>query len=161
LKDHGGTVLQGGSGDVAGRAVDVTVVDSPDLDSPLMTEEIFGPVLPIVTTPSLDAAIEHINTRPKPLAAYVFSESATTRRTFRDRVPAGAVVGNAVAVHVLAPELPFGGVGNSGMGAYHGEWGFQTFSHRKANLDRPTRPDPRFVYPPYGPLTRKLLRKVF
>lgn len=161
LTGHGGTVLQGGSGDAAGRAVDVTIVDGPDLNSPLMTEEIFGPVLPIQKTASLDAAIEHINRGPKPLAAYIFSESSSTRRTFRDRVPAGAVVGNAVAVHVLVPELPFGGVGNSGMGAYHGEWGFQTFSHRKANLDRPTRPDPRFVYPPYGRLTQKLLRKVF
>ena len=161
LADHGGTVLQGGAGDPAGRTVDVTVVDGPDLDSALMNEEIFGPILPIQRTASLDPAIEHINRGPKPLAAYIFSESSSTRRTFRDRVPAGAVVGNAVAVHVLVPELPFGGVGNSGMGAYHGEWGFHTFSHRKANLDRPTRPDPRFVYPPYGRLTQKLLRKVF
>ncbi|MCX6395762.1 MAG: aldehyde dehydrogenase family protein [Propionibacteriales bacterium] len=161
LQGHGGTVLQGGSGDASGRKVDVTLVDSPDLDSPLMTEEIFGPVLPIQRISSLAAAIEHINRGPKPLAAYIFSESAGARRTFRDLVPAGAVVGNAVSVHVLVPELPFGGVGNSGMGAYHGEWGFQTFSHRKANLDRPTRPDPRFVYPPYGKLTQKLLRKVF
>lgn len=161
LQGHGGTITQGGTGNPAARTLDVTLVESPDLDSPLMTEEIFGPVLPIQRISSLEAAVEHINRGPKPLAAYIFSESATTRRTFRDRVPAGAVVGNAVAVHVLVPELPFGGVGNSGMGAYHGEWGFQTFSHRKANMDRPTRPDPRFVYPPYGRLTQKLLRRLF
>ena len=161
LEDHGGTVLQGGGGDAVERRVDLTLVDSPDLTSALMTEEIFGPLLPIVRFDSLPAAISQINAGPKPLAAYIFSESAAERRTFRDQVPAGAVVGNAVSVHVLVPELPFGGVGNSGMGAYHGEWGFQTFSHRKGNLDRPTRPDPRFVYPPYGRLTQKLLRRVF
>ncbi len=161
LEGHGGTVLQGGGGDAAARQVDVTIVDSPDLSSGLMTEEIFGPVLPIISIRSLDEAIEHVNSGPKPLAAYIFSESAATRNLFRKRVPAGAVVGNAAAVHVLVPELPFGGVGNSGMGAYHGEWGFQTFSHRKAHLDRPTRPDPRFVYPPYGRFTQKLLRKMF
>jgi aldehyde dehydrogenase (NAD+) len=64
-------------------------------------------------------------------------------------------------MHVLVPELPFGGVGNSGMGAYHGKWGFETFSHRKAHLNRPTRPDLRVVYPPYNKLTQRLLRLVF
>jgi aldehyde dehydrogenase (NAD+) len=161
LDGHGGTVLQGGHGDAGKHALDITIVDSPALDSPLMTEEIFGPVLPVITVGSLDEAIAHVNKGPKPLAAYIFSESESERQKYREQVPAGAVVGNAVAAHVLAPDLPFGGVGNSGMGTYHGEWGFQTFSHRKANMDRPTRPDPRFMYPPYGKLTQKLLRMVF
>jgi hypothetical protein len=77
------------------------------------------------------------------------------------RVPAGAIVSNHAAVHVLAPDLPFGGVGNSGMGAYHGKWGFEVFSHRKAYLARAHRVDPKMVYPPYSPMTKRIMRKIF
>jgi aldehyde dehydrogenase (NAD+) len=161
LHDHGGEVLQGGGSDLDEGRVDLTVVLDPDPTSALMTEEIFGPVLPLVTVGSLDEAIERIQAGPKPLAAYVFSGSRRLRQQFRDRVSAGGIVGNHAAVHVLVPELPFGGVGNSGMGAYHGRWGFEAFSHRKAHLDRPTFPDPRIVYPPYGPFAQRLLRRIF
>ena len=143
------------------QRVDLTLIDQPDDDSAVMREEIFGPVLPIVTVSSADEAINRINRGPKPLAAYIFSEDPATVATFREAVPAGAVVSNHVAMHVLCPTLPFGGVGNSGMGTYHGRWGFETFSHRKSHLARTSRPDLRVVYPPYNKLTQRLLRLIF
>ena len=82
-------------------------------------------------------------------------------RRFRDGVSAGAVLTNHVAVHVLAPGLPFGGVGTSGMGAYHGRYGFEAFSHRSSHVSRPTGFDPRIVYPPYNRLTRRVIRALF
>ncbi|RNL80180.1 aldehyde dehydrogenase family protein [Nocardioides marmorisolisilvae] len=165
LTGHGGTVITGGDVDpgfdTGKGTADLTVVLDPALDSPLMTEEIFGPLLPVVPVRSVDQAMEHIGAGPKPLAAYLFSGSRSTQRAFRENVAAGAIVENHIAMHVLVPELPFGGVGNSGMGAYHGKWGFEAFSHRKANLHRPTWLDPRFAYPPYSKRTERLLRKIF
>jgi len=161
LENHGGEVLHGGNSLPANRQVDLTLVLDPHEDSALMQEEIFGPLLPIVTVDSADSAITMINRGPKPLAAYVFSGSRELIRRFRHEVPAGAVVSNHVAMHVLCPNLPFGGVGNSGMGTYHGKWGFETFSHRKSHLARAARPDPRLVYPPYNKLTQRLLRLIF
>lgn len=161
LQDHGGTVLTGGDGRPTDSAVDLTLVLDPRLDSALMREEIFGPLLPIITVESAEDAIAHIGRGPKPLAAYIFSRSRAIQQRFRSSVSAGAVVANHVAMHVLVPELPFGGVGNSGMGAYHGRWGFETFSHRKAHLSRSIRPDLRVMYPPYNKLTQRLLRKFF
>jgi len=115
----------------------------------------------VISVDDFDDAITTIRSRPKPLAAYLFSESAQRHAQFRERVSAGAIVTNHAAMHVLVPQLPFGGVGNSGMGTYHGRWGFETFSHRKANLDRPTRLDLRVLYPPYSKLTERIIRAVF
>ncbi|HUP98838.1 MAG TPA: aldehyde dehydrogenase family protein [Aeromicrobium sp.] len=161
LEGHGGTVLHGGGAAPADRAVDMTLVDEPRLDSPLMQEEIFGPILPIVSVDSVDDAIGRINQGPKPLAAYIFTRSQKLARRYGKQVPAGSIVANHAAVQVLAPNLPFGGVGNSGMGAYHGKWGFEVFSHRKAYLSRSHRVDPAIIYPPYSEFTQKLMRKLF
>jgi aldehyde dehydrogenase (NAD+) len=161
LENHGGTVVHGGGSYPAERRHDLTIVVDPALDSRLMTEEIFGPLLPVVSVDGLEPAIAHIKHGTKPLAAYVFSRSKRVIDRYRSAVSAGAVVSNHAAVHFLVPALPFGGVGTSGMGSYHGEFGFHTFSHRKAHLSRPTKVDPRVVYPPYGPRTQRLLRKIF
>lgn len=161
LEDHGGTVLAGGTSAPDSQQVDMTVVVDPAIDSRLMTEEIFGPILPVITVPGADQAIAHIQKGTKPLAAYVFTRSGALGRRFRRDVSAGAVVSNHAAVHFLVPSLPFGGVGTSGMGSYHGRWGFETFSHRKAHLSRPARLDPRIVYPPYSDRTQRLLRRIF
>ena len=107
-----------------------------------MTEEIFGPILPVLTVDGVDAAIAHVNAGPKPLAAYVFTGSSRTAERVTREVPAGATVVNHLMFHVLVPRLPFGGVGRSGSGAYHGRFGFETFSHRRAVLRKPARPDP-------------------
>lgn len=161
MDSHGGDLILGGECDPGAAKVDLTLVADPSDDSPLMREEIFGPLLPVVTVDSAEAAIDRINRGPKPLAAYVFTQSRALQNRFGERVAAGAVVSNHAAMHVLVPELPFGGVGNSGMGTYHGKWGFETFSHRKAHLHRPTWPDPRVIYPPYGKITQRLLRRIF
>ncbi|GAA4546483.1 aldehyde dehydrogenase family protein [Pseudonocardia xishanensis] len=161
LGSHGGTVVRGGAEDRESLKIDPVVVLDPSPDSPLMQEEIFGPVLPVVTVSSLDEAIRRINSGPKPLAAYLFGSSKTDRERLIDETSSGGVVINHAAMHCLVPQLPFGGVGNSGMGAYHGRWGFETFSHRKAVLVKPAKPDPSVMYPPYTESKKKLMRRFF
>lgn len=139
-----------------------TVVVDPDPSEPLMTDEIFGPILPIVTVQSLDEAIAFINSRPKPLAAYLFSGSKSTRERVIREVSAGGMVINHLLFHFATSKLPFGGVGPSGLGAYHGKFGFEEFSHRKSVMTKPTRPDlASFIYPPYTEKAWKLARKLF
>jgi aldehyde dehydrogenase (NAD+) len=160
LESAGGRVALGGGTDRSALTIEPTLLVDPDPGSPVMTEEIFGPILPVRTVRSLDEAIQFVNDRPKPLAAYLFSGSSVARDRFLAEVSSGGAVVNHVAMHCLAPQLPFGGVGPSGIGAYHGEWGFQTFSHRKAVLAKPARPDPGLMYPPYTDRAMKILRKL-
>ncbi|MGH3457474.1 aldehyde dehydrogenase family protein [Aeromicrobium sp.] len=159
LEASKGTIATGGVTSDADRSIQPTVILDPDPDEPAMCEEIFGPLLPVLTVDGVGDAIEFVNARPKPLALYAFTRSKQVRRKIVDEVPAGGVVFNHVAMHVLVPQLPFGGVGESGMGAYHGEWGFWTFSHRKSVLSKTARPDPRFVYPPYTQRALALIRR--
>ncbi len=107
-----------------------TVVVDPDSGEPLMTDEIFGPILPIVTVQSLDEAIEFVNSRPKPLAAYLFTKTKNVRERVIKEVSAGGMLVNHLLFQFTTAKLPFGGVGPSGMGAYHGRFGFEEFSHR-------------------------------
>lgn len=160
LDSHGGHTMMGGGHDRDSLAIEPTVVVDPDPDSDLMTTEIFGPILPVVTVASLDDAIRHVNAGSKPLAAYVFSGSRRTAERVTTEVPSGATVINHAMMHCLIPQLPFGGVGTSGMGAYHGQWGFEAFSHRKSVLSKTTKPDPSLLYPPYSELDQKIMRKV-
>jgi aldehyde dehydrogenase (NAD+) len=161
LEASKGTIVTGGATSDADRTIQPTVILDPDLDEPAMCEEIFGPLLPVVTVDDIDEAIGFVRARPKPLALYAFTGSKDIQRRIADQVPAGGVVFNHIAWNFLVPELPFGGVGASGMGAYHGEWGFWTFSHRKAVVAKTARPDPRFVYPPYTDRAIALMRRIF
>ena len=156
-----GKVVAGGGSDRSTLRIDPTVIVNPSPDDPVMSEEIFGPILPIVAVESLDFAVEFVNARPKPLALYVFTASSRRARDLIDRIPSGGAVINHVAMHCLVPSLPFGGVGASGMGAYHGRWGFETLSHRRAVLSKPAKPDPRMVYPPYTDRALKMMRRLF
>jgi aldehyde dehydrogenase (NAD+) len=156
----GKVVTGGGSDSTALRIEPTVIVDSSPTDA-VMADEIFGPILPVLTVDSLDAAAEFINTKPKPLALYVFTASRPKARKLIDRIPSGGAVVNHVAMHCLVPQLPFGGVGASGMGAYHGRWGFEALSHRRSVLAKRARPDLRLVYPPYTDRAVKLMRKVF
>ncbi|CAM2919804.1 aldehyde dehydrogenase family protein [Prescottella defluvii] len=155
------TIAVGGGCDPATLTIEPTVLVDPDPREPVMQEEIFGPILPVLTVDSLDDAISFVNARPKPLAAYVFTKSARTRRRMLAEVSSGSAVVNHLTVHVLAPQLPLGGVGSSGMGRYHGKWGFEALSNRKAVLIKPFKPDPRFAYPPYTDRAAKVLRTMF
>jgi aldehyde dehydrogenase (NAD+) len=157
-----GTVALGGGSDAASLKIEPTVVVDPDLDEPLMTDEIFGPILPIVTVQNLDEAIAFVNSRPKPLAAYLFTKAKSVRERVIKEVPAGGMLVNHLVFHFATHKLPFGGVGASGMGAYHGKFGFEEFSHRKSVMTKPTRPDlTAMIYPPYTEKAWKLARKLF
>ncbi|MFD7091477.1 MULTISPECIES: aldehyde dehydrogenase family protein [unclassified Streptomyces] len=132
-----GRVVLGGGSDRAARHIDPTVLADVSPDAPVMREEIFGPVLPIISVPDLDAAIAFINDRDKPLALYGFTESEETKRRLTEETSSGALTFGLPVSHLAMPELPFGGVGASGMGRYHGEYSIETFSHAKAVVDKP------------------------
>ncbi|MEU0497092.1 aldehyde dehydrogenase family protein [Mycobacterium sp. NPDC006124] len=157
-----GTVAVGGGSDATAHEIQPTVVVDPSLDEPLMTDEIFGPILPIITVQSLDDAIEFVNARPKPLAAYLFTKSKSVRERVVKDVSSGGMLVNHLLFQFSTAKLPFGGVGPSGTGAYHGRFGFEEFSHRKSVLTKPTRPDlTALIYPPYTEKAWKLARKLF
>ena len=144
-----GTVVAGGEADADDRYIAPTVLTDVELDSPVMDDEIFGPVLPVLAVDSLDEAIALVNQRDKPLALYVFSEHTGEVDQVVSATTSGGVTVNGALWHFVVPELPFGGVGESGTGAYHGRFGFETFSHRRAIHERSTSVDPPLLYPPY------------
>jgi aldehyde dehydrogenase (NAD+) len=156
-----GTVVAGGGSDPAALRIEPTVIVNPSPNDGVMADEIFGPILPVLSVESLDHAVDFVNSRSKPLALYVFTSSPTRGRELVDRITSGGAVINHVAMHCLVPQLPFGGVGDSGMGAYHGRWGFETLSHRRAVLSKTAKPDLRLVYPPYTDRALKLMRRMF
>lgn len=146
----GETPVFGGDASIPARYVAPTVIDGISPASALMQEEIFGPILPVVHVKSAAEARAFIRSRPKPLALYVFTRRRRVRGAFLAETSSGALGFGAPAAHLSAPELPFGGVGASGLGTYHGKRSFLTFSHEKAVLDKPLRPDTmRLAYPPY------------
>lgn len=155
-----GKVVAGGGSDRSMLSIDATVIVDPAPDDPVMADEIFGPILPIITVGSTEEAVAFVNSRPKPLALYVFTASQDVGRDLVDRMPSGGAVINHIAMHCLVPQLPFGGIGASGMGAYHGQWGFEALSHRRAVLSKPAKPDPSLLYPPYTDRAMKILRRL-
>jgi aldehyde dehydrogenase (NAD+) len=154
-----GVVACGGVADADTRYISPTILTGITKADTIMDEEIFGPVLPVVKIDSVAAAIRFVNDGEKPLALYVFSEHDDEVDMVIAGTSSGGVTVNATIMHVSNPNLPFGGVGASGMGAYHGETGFETFSHRRSVHTKPTRVDPPVIYPPYTDGKEKLLRK--
>ncbi|MEU5540082.1 aldehyde dehydrogenase family protein [Streptomyces sp. NPDC020362] len=132
-----GRVAVGGGSDRRAKYIAPTVLADVDPASPVMQEEIFGPILPIVTVPGADQAIDFINDRDKPLALYVFTESEHTRGRFAAETSSGGLGYGLPLAHLTVSDLPFGGVGESGTGSYHGRYSIETFSHRKAVLAKP------------------------
>ena len=128
-------------------------------DDAVMQEEIFGPVLPVLTYRSIEDVIAELSTRPKPLACYLFCRNRDIEREVIERVSFGGGCVNDTIVHLSNPALPFGGVGNSGMGHYHGRYSFETFSHPKAVMRKSNLLDIPLRYPPYG-RRLALLKKV-
>jgi len=158
LKD--GDVVVGGQTDEADCYIAPTVLRNPRPDSALMTDEIFGPILPVLAVPDVSAAIDYVNQRPKPLALYLFSNDAKAAEQVVAGTSSGGVCINSTLWHIANPHLPFGGVGPSGMGAYHGRATFEVFSHHKSVLTRGTRFDPKLMYPPYSRLKTALLKRL-
>ena len=137
-----------------------TVLDGVTPEDSIMQEEIFGPILPVLTVDSLDEAIAFVRARPRPLALYLFTSDRTAeRRVFRELSFGGGCVNDTI-LHLASSRLPFGGVGNSGMGAYHGKRSFLTFSHEKGILKTSTRLDMPLRYPPYTPQKERWARRM-
>ncbi|MEU6804064.1 aldehyde dehydrogenase family protein [Streptomyces neyagawaensis] len=156
----GGRLVTGGEHDRATRYLAPTVLADVDPQAPVMSEEIFGPILPIVRVPDLDAAIAFVNARDKPLALYAFTASRHSKRRLTAETSSGALAFGIPNAHLSVPGLPFGGVGESGVGRYHGPHSLDTFSHTKAVLDKPLRPDVlRLAYPPFTRRKERLLRR--
>jgi aldehyde dehydrogenase (NAD+) len=162
LIDGGGydEVAFGGQRTAADRYIAPTVLVGVKDQAPVMGEEIFGPLLPIIAVSGVDEAVERINAGEKPLAVYAFGDSSATGRVVAGTSSGGVAV-NATMFHITVPGLPFGGIGESGMGSYHGRRSFDTFTHFKPVFQRPTSPDPAVAYPPYSRLKKAVLRRVF
>src|SRR5699024_2095710 len=157
----GARVVLGGEPDPAGRYVPPTVLGDVAPDSPAMAEEIFGPVLPIVPVADLDAAIGLIRGGEKPLALYAFTADSTTRTRLLRETSSGAVGFDVPLIQASLPTIPFGGVGGSGMGAYHGETSVRSFSHARPVVRKALLPETlAAVRPPFTALRRALVRRL-
>ncbi|PRP88750.1 aldehyde dehydrogenase [Planoprotostelium fungivorum] len=157
-----GKVVYGGTADPEERYVAPTIILEPRENSLLLTDEIFGPVLPIVSVKNIDEAILSLRDKPLPLALYVFSKSSATAERVINNTRSGAAVHNDVIVQFLNPKLPFGGVGESGLGAYHGKQTFETFVHRKPVIKstKYNSLDIKLRYPPYNDKSTWVVDKV-
>lgn len=128
-----GQVLVGSQADVSKRALSATVVDSVDWNDPLMSEELFGPILPVLKFENVQTAIDQVNKHhPKPLAVYVFGKDMDVAKGIINQIQSGDAQVNGVMLHAFSPYLPFGGIGASGMGEYHGHFSYLTFTHKKS-----------------------------
>lgn len=154
-------VFFGGKMDKAKRLIQPTVLDNVSLEDKVMEEEIFGPVLPVLAYDQIDEAFEIVAQFEKPLGAYLFTNDSKIKQRFLREVPFGGGGINEASMHVTNSNLPFGGVGNSGIGSYHGKFGFDCFSHQKAVIDKPTFIELDFKYYGLNDLKMKIARKFF
>ncbi len=151
-------VVCGGTGDEAAQRIAPTVMQDVTREDAVMGEEIFGPILPVLTYRDLDAALADIEAQPHPLALYLFSEDKAIQRKVLDRCHFGGGCLNDTIIHLATSAMPFGGVGESGMGGYHGKTGFEAFSHLRSIVDKKTWRDLPTRYQPYDALKEKMLR---
>jgi aldehyde dehydrogenase (NAD+) len=150
-----GPVAAGGQTDPDELYIAPTVLVDVPVDSPIMQEEVFGPILPVLQIDSVQAVIDWVNERPRPPGLYVFAEDEDVADQILEATNSGDACVNDCSVHRLVPELPFGGVGNSGMGKYHGRHGFEAFTNARGVLYHSPRIDPGVKYPPYAEHTRE------
>lgn len=151
-------VVHSNGHDASTRHMSPHVIENVNEHDLIMQEEIFGPILPILTYSNLDALIAQLKTKEKPLALYLFSQNKANQRNVFESIPFGNGAINDTVMQVANPHLPFGGVGASGIGAYHGYASFERFSHRKTFVKRFRFFDPSFMYPPYSKTTKKLIK---
>ena len=150
LMRSAGKIIYGGRTKRAERYIEPTVIDNITYDDPIMQEEIFGPLLPVLEFTRLEDVISMINEHEKPLAMYFFSSSKRKRDLLLSSTSSGGGCVNDTIMHVANPNMPFGGVGFSGMGSYHAKYSFMTFSHHRSFLQKTTLFNPTVAYPPYG-----------
>ncbi|KAL5055882.1 hypothetical protein RYX36_036564 [Vicia faba] len=151
------SVVYGGSVDEENLFIEPTILVDPPLDAAIMVDEVFGPILPIITVDKIEDSIEFISSRPKPLALYVFTKNQTLQKRMISETSSGSVTFNDAILQYAADSLPFGGVGASGFGMYHGKFSFDTFSHQKAIVRRSFLTDFWYRYPPWTPNKFQLL----
>lgn len=151
-------VIWGGASDRAALRIEPTILDGVTFEDPVMNEEIFGPLMPILTFNSISEAIRQIQQMPHPLACYIFTRSRKTARRVYSRCAFGGGCINDTVIHLATSHMGFGGFGESGMGAYHGRAGFDAFTHYKSVVDKKTWLDLPIRYQPYRPAYQKLLR---
>ncbi|MEG1964839.1 MAG: aldehyde dehydrogenase [Oscillospiraceae bacterium] len=154
------TIVFGGEFDENTRQISPTLLDNITFDSKIMQEEIFGPIMPLISFNFLDEALDYITSNHKPLALYLFSNSKVNQKNIMSICSFGGGCINDTIMHIANSNLPFGGVGNSGMGAYHGKYSFDTFSHFRGILKKTTLFDIPLRYYPYDDTKSKLLRKI-
>ncbi|KAL1215771.1 Aldehyde dehydrogenase family 3 member I1 [Cardamine amara subsp. amara] len=160
LKENGivDYIVEGGQTNQEKLKISPTIlVDVPESSS-MMQEEIFGPLLPVITVQKIEDGFKVIGSKPKPLAAYLFTNNKELQKHFVQDVSAGGISINDTVVHVTVKDLPFGGVGESGIGAYHGKFSYETFSHKKGVLYRSFTGDSDLRYPPYTPKKKMVLK---
>ena len=153
-------IILGGDTDEKDLYIAPTLMENVTWDDAVMKEEIFGPILPILEYSDLNDAIEQIKATPKPLALYLFTNKKSIRNKVFSEISFGGGALNDTVMHLADANLPFGGVGNSGMGSYHGKFGFDTFSHHKSILQKATWFEPFVKYPPYTEFKLNLLKKL-
>jgi len=142
-------IYTGGEVDIPGKYISPTIVTDIDPDHPLMKEEIFGPILPVMEFNDLARVTEYINDRPKPLALYYFSDDVNRQKEIFEKTSSGGGCINDVLIQFTNGHMPFGGVGNSGIGGYHGKFSFETFSHKRSIMKKTNLFDIPIRYPPY------------
>jgi len=142
-------IYYGGQSNIPDQYISPTIVVNVPKDTKIMQEEIFGPILPVFSIESIDEAIHFVNEKPKPLALYVFTQNNSVAETVLNNTSSGGGCVNETIFHLLCEDLPFGGVGPSGMGSYHGKQSFEEFVHHKSILSKPLSNDPDIRYPPY------------
>ncbi|WP_051912635.1 aldehyde dehydrogenase family protein [Carnobacterium funditum] len=157
LEDSKDEIVFGGYVDLDDRYIEPTLLDS-DWTSPFMKDELFGPLLPIISFHDLDKTIVQINKRSKPLALYIFSKDKNLQNKIIPKTSSGGVTINNTIFHLVSPNLPFGGVLNSGTGSYHGKYSFNTFSHERSILSS-KRLEAPFIFPPYTDSKLKWIRR--
>jgi aldehyde dehydrogenase (NAD+) len=156
-----GNIVYGGQTDADDLFIAPTILEGVSIDDPVMQEEIFGPVLPVITYRTKDEVLKWIEANPYPLALYVYSSSKATADFYVQNVRFGGGCINNGIIHLGNPDIPFGGVGTSGIGQYHGKHGFDTFTRPKSVMYSPTWFDAPLWYAPHGGDSVKLLRKLF
>lgn len=154
-----GTIVTGGQTDREQRYIAPTIIDNVSMENEIMADEIFGPILPVLEYNTIDEAIVTVQKRPTPLSLYLFTENKNVQERILREIPFGGGCVNNTLVHFTNPELPFGGIGSSGMGTYHGEYSYRTFSHLKSIVKTPSWIDIKLRYPPYADKL-KLIKKI-
>jgi len=144
-----GTTVYGGRTDKQKLYIEPTVLTGVSLDAPVMNDEIFGPVLPVIPFRTMEEAKAIIDRHPNPLSFYIYTSSSRKEKEWLEAIPAGGSCVNNSSWHLTNHNLPFGGRGFSGTGSYHGKYSFETFSHKKAVMKTPTWFDPNIKYPPF------------